>query len=121
MESNVVTFTCVVPCDQVGSLALIGIEGTIATFIAVDLRLTSDEVRPFLRSSLGECIFTAPMQNANFVTTVIFNHDLQGPLRSRSGLMKSMSRKLGRLIRRAENQYLEKMDKWLDGLGAEIS
>ena len=75
-----------IPCDQVGTLALIGVLGNVVTCIAINIRILDPkrfQRRLAMEFPLGNSIVTEPTRNPRKVTMAIFQHRFEGEIRIR--------------------------------------
>jgi hypothetical protein len=97
-----------VPCDQVGSLTLLGTLGQVATFMADNLRILDPQVfQRCMDAKFSHVVVTEPVNNYRKITLVIFQREFSGDLRNPLGLLKSARSKLHRVINTQEAECLD--------------
>lgn len=104
MKTNTLTLVGL-PCDQIGTLVILGSYENKVTFLATDLLIIGDIKEQIDLAFGGDCIVTLPSSSNKSKRTVIFQYCLVGPLRDPKGLLKAVRAKLHVAIKKAFNAY----------------
>lgn len=100
------------PCDQVGTLALVGVYKQTVTFVAADLQILDMDV--FKRRMAEEflvSIVTKPAGSncVEYNTTAIFQCSFEGQLRNPKGFLKCARNRLHKVIKDSEQEFWKRI------------
>lgn len=101
-----------VPCGQKGTLTLLGIEGTIALFVATNLEIVGNAKKHadviFGTTSTVELMHPDDYGHGSLV----FQYDIGGPVRNQKGLLVSVRNKLQTALYHASSEYSDETEKF---------
>lgn len=100
-----------IPCDQIGTLSLVGFADQVATFVAIDLHILEPAVlQKHMENSGFKFIVVTDSVGGAKKTTIVFSRSVAGELRNPKGLLKSVRNKLHKAINDAEQEMWNRVE-----------